>query len=268
MTYLRRSNVSEKKSRLATLGIVALFVVLFLVHYFFPRFYPSVFLPITSLFAKSESGFTGWIGNMARVASSKYSLVKENDGLRREIASREASALLLNDLRTENESLKALLGRTGEGHDVLGVILSRPPMSPYDTLIIDIGSVDGVEAGDKVYAEGDILIGDVAEAYAHQSKVDLFSAPGRIIPILLGKSGVQIQAVGRGAGNFSARLPVEIGVEEGDPIILPQIRPHTFGVVEKIMVDSSDSLQTMLFKAPANINEIRFVEVDIDTRVD
>lgn len=266
MTYLKRSNVSGRRARLATWGIAALFAALFLLHYLFPRLYPNLFLPIVNAIVKSESGALGWIADMGKVASSKYSLVKENASLRREIASRDSTALLLDNLRVENESLKARLGRSGQGRDVLGVVLSRPPISAYDTLIIDLGSSDGVGIGDRVYADGDILIGEVAETYSRQSKVALFSSPGRIVPIQLGRSGVQVQAVGRGAGNFSAKLPVEIGVEEGDPIILPQIRVHTFGVVEKVVVDSSDSLQTILFKAPVNINEIRFVEVDIDTR--
>jgi hypothetical protein len=59
-----------------------------------------------------------------------------------------------------------------------------------------------------------------------------------------------------------AKLPVEIDVNEGDTIVIPQIRPHAFGVVEKIVVDSSDSMQTILFKMPVNIHEFRFVRVD------
>ena len=61
-------------------------------------------------------------------------------------------------------------------------------------------------------------------------------------------------------------LPVEVGVQENDIILLPQIRPHTFGVVETVLVDSSDSLQTILFKSPVNINSLRFVEVDRNSK--
>jgi cell shape-determining protein MreC len=170
--------------------------------------------------------------------------------------------LLLDALKIENEDIKKALGRTGKGNDVLGVILSRPPMSPYDTLVIDVGSADGVKAGNKVYTEGEVLVGDIAEVFEHESKVSMFSTPGRIMPIIVGSTTIETQATGKGGGNFTAKFPVEIRIKEGDLIVTPQIRPHAFGVVERIVVDSSDSLQTILFKSPINIHEFRFVEVD------
>ncbi len=262
MTYLRRSNPAAKKGRMKTLFIVALLATAFLIHFFFPKAYPTIFYPVTSLFWKSESSSVGFFVRLGQLVSSKYSLVKENKRLRDEIMSRDSSTLLLDALRKENESLKNALGRTGKGDDVLGVILSRPPVSPYDTLIIDIGSDDGVKVGNKVYTDGDTVIGDIVEVYGNHSKVSLYSTPGRISPIIIGATNVETQAVGRGGGDFAAKLPVEIDVKEGDVIVMPQIRPHAFGVVEKIIVDSSDSLQTILFKMPANIHEFRFVQVD------
>lgn len=262
MTYLKRSNVSGKRSQMTTALIVAALLALFGVHYFFPTALPRVFLPVTSIFWQSESSTIGWFASMGKIVTSKYSLIKENKRLKNEIVSRDSSALMLSSLIEENENLKSALGRSATGDDILGVILSRPPMSPYDTLIIDIGTADGVAVGNKVYTEGDVLVGDIAEAYLHQSKVSLFSSPGRTTSILIGSSTVETLATGRGAGNYVAKLPVEVKIKKGDPIITPQIRMHTFGVVEEIMVDSSDSLQTILFKTPINIHEFRFVEVD------
>lgn len=199
---------------------------------------------------------------MVKIVQSKYSLVKENKRLSDEISSRDASMLLLDALRTENEELKKQLGRTGKGKDILGVILSRPPISPYDTLIIDIGTSDGVMVGNKVYTSGDTLVGDVVEAYEHTAKVSLFSTPGRETSILVGSSTIATQTVGKGGGNFSAKLPADVKIHVGDTILTTQIRPHAFGVVEEILIDSSDSLQTILFKSPINIHEFRFVQVD------
>jgi cell shape-determining protein MreC len=203
---------------------------------------------------------------MAKIVVSKYSLVKENERLIQEVASRDASALLVDSLKDENETLKATLGRTGNGNDILGVVLSRPPFSVYDTIVIDVGRTDGLQVGNKVYVEGDTLIGDVVEVYDHQAKVSLFSTPGRQMSVLVGKTNISAQATGRGLGNFVIHLPVEVGVQENDIILLPQIRPHTFGVVETVLVDSSDSLQTILFKSPVNINSLRFVEVDRNSK--
>jgi cell shape-determining protein MreC len=265
MTYLRRTNVAENRSRRLAIGIILGLVFLVFIQYTFPRFLPTIFYPITTFFWKTESGSVGIVVRMVQMVQSKYSLIKENKRLVDEVSSRDASMLLLGALKKENEELKNTLGRTTEGKVVLGVILSRPPVSPYDTLVIDIGAQDGLSVGNKVYTDGDILVGDVAEVYPRQAKVSLYSSPGRVVPVVIGSSNAETQATGRGAGNFIAKLPVELGVEEGDTIVMPQIRPHSFGVVERVMVDSSDSLQTILFKTPVNIHEFKFVEVDTDS---
>lgn len=262
MIYLKRSK-RPARGRAGTAFAVLGLIVLFGIGYFFPRAYPTVLYPITSLFWRSESSSVGFFISMTEVVRSKYGLIVENKRLSDEVAARDRSMLVIDALKSENESLKAALGRTGKGQYALGVILSRPPVSPYDTLIIDIGSAEGVATGDKVYAEGDALVGDIAEVYAHQSKVDLFSTPGRTTPVLVGTSTIAAEATGRGGGNFEVKLPVSASVSRGAVIVTPQIRAHVFGVVDSASVDPTDSLQTVLFKSPVNVSELRFVEVAI-----
>lgn len=244
------------------MAIVALLLFIFAIHYFFPSFYGSALSPAATALWSAENSSTGWLGDMLGLVRSKHSLVLENQALRREIASRDAGALLLAALQAENSSLKEALGRPDEGRDVLGVVLSRPPATMYDTLVLDVGTEQGVRPGDKVYADGSILIGDVAEAFRGSSKVSLFSTPGRSVPVLVGSSTAAVEAVGRGGGNLEARMPAELSVKVGDVIFLPQLRAHVFGVVEEVQVDSTDSIQTVLFKAPVNMHELRFVEVE------
>jgi len=262
MTYLRRSNVQAKKNRNLSILVIMGVVLLFAVHVAFPNFYAGLISPIASIAWKSESSVLGGFSRLGSLVRSKYALLIENGRLEREIESRDTGALLLESLRRENEELKALLGREHSGKDVLGLVLSRPPLTFYDTLIIDIGSSDGIVAGDKVYAGGTVLLGDVSEVFGATARVSLFSTPGRIVPVVFGSSTVQAQATGRGGGNFEARLPVDIEIRKGDSITFPHIRSHVFGIVEEIIVDSTDSLQTILFKAPVNMHELRFVEVE------
>jgi cell shape-determining protein MreC len=262
MTYLRRTNVTARKSRKTTGIIIAIIVVLFFVQYLFPRFYPTIFYPITSFFWSGESFATSTLGRLVQIVKSKYSLVKENERLSLEVTARDTSTLLVDSLKKENEDLKHALARTGKGDDILGIILSRPPVSPYDMFVLDVGTSDGILVGNKVYTDGDVLMGDVVETYAHESKVSLYSTPGRVVSVVIGSTNTEVQAIGRGGGNFMAKIPVELVVKVGDSIILPQIRSHVFGTVEKTIIDSADSLQTILFKAPINIHSIRFVQVD------
>ncbi len=261
MIYLKRSNPAAKKNRL-TISVVALFLaVLFGIHFFFPLFYPSLFYPIASLAWKTEKSLTGWFADTIGLVRSKYSLERENQRLRGEIISNEVSLLLLAGAKRENDELKAILGRRPEGDIILASVLVRPPVSPYDTLVIDAGSNDGVEVGDLVFADGDVLVGEIAEVYRRQSKVALFSTPGKKINVSLGEAGVRTEAVGRGGGNFSASVPSDAEIKESDTVIFSDMKLHTLGVIEKITIDSAGSFSIVLWKIPVNINEIRFVEV-------
>ena len=44
---------------------------------------------------------------------------------------------------------------------ILSAILSKPNQSPYDTLIIDVGTQEGLKTGDTVFALGNVPIGRI-----------------------------------------------------------------------------------------------------------
>lgn len=263
MTYLRRTNLGAKRSRAATAATVLAIAALVSVDFIFPSLYPSLLSPLASAAWKSEDATVGLFGRMARLVSSKMSLVRENASLRDEIRSHEADAYMIEALREENEAMKAALGRGTKAVEVLGVVLSRPPVSAYDTLALDVGSDDGVALGQRVYVGGSVLVGDIVEVSAGTAKASLFSTPGRETPVLIGAKKTSAQAVGRGGGNFLARLPAEVEVAVGDVIVAPQLRTNVFGVVEHIEVGATDSIQTIYFRAPFNMHELRYVEVDV-----
>lgn len=263
MIYLKRSNTTLKKNRLTTTVITLFLLLLFGIHFFFPRFYPSLFYPLTSLSWKTGHAVVGWFSNIGNLIRSKNNLIKENRGLEERVRSNQASLLELDILKKENENLKSILNRKPEGEMVLGVVLNRPPVSPYDTLIIDRGSERGLHVGDRVYVDGDILIGEVAEVYPTKAKISLFSTPGKKTSVMFVNSNIQTEATGRGGGNFSASAPFESNVREGDTIVIPNLKTHVFGIVENISTDKASSFSTILFKIPLNINDIRFVEVEI-----
>ncbi|PJE74080.1 MAG: hypothetical protein COV01_03205 [Candidatus Taylorbacteria bacterium CG10_big_fil_rev_8_21_14_0_10_41_48] len=263
MIYLKRSNPSARKEFKKKTGFVVFIAFLFLIHVVFPHAYGAVLYPVTSIFLKSGTFIGDTVSNYAELMSSKKSLIQENIRLRDEAVSLRPSLLILDSIRKENDTLRSLLGRHTSDNRVLAVVLSRPPFSPYDSLILDIGSTDGVFVGDKVYAATDILLGDISDVYSHTAKVNLFSSPGRKVPVLVGPSAIQVEAVGRGSGNFRAVLPSEVGIEKGDPVRFAQSKLNIVGVIEEIVVDSTDSLQEILFKMPLTLSEVSYVEVHV-----
>jgi len=196
------------------------------------------------------------------LVKTKQTIANENKKLR---ASVEQSRLLSRErnlLAEENRELKERLGR-GETpiNRVLAVVLSRPDQTPYDTLIIDAGTRDGVAVGDRVAAYETVILGTILVAYESTSLVKLFSSPDEEIEITIGEEYVPAVARGIGGGNFEASLPRGLSVREGDTVSFPSISTEIAGVVEKIKVQSADAFQSILFKIPVNLYELRYVEV-------
>ena len=91
----------------------------------------------------------------------KSSLIKENELLKSELAEKESFLADYASVLAENIKIKSLLGRTNTESTILGTILVKPNRSVYDTLILDIGSDDGVRVDTKVYVDGIIYVGDI-----------------------------------------------------------------------------------------------------------
>lgn len=178
-------------------------------------------------------------------------------------------------LEQENIELKHLLGRDVEyasttastsiqvpKDSVLATVLRRPPYSPYDSLMIDIGTAEGVVPSDRVLAPGNVLIGKVTEVYTNTSKVELYSNPGNTYDILIGKNNITATATARGGGVFEVVLPRDSGVAVGDVVQIPSITTVTFATVTAIVAEPARAFSTVLFSSPVNINQLRWVVVE------
>ena len=171
-------------------------------------------------------------------------------------------------LYQENIELKARLGRDARVKRILGAVLLRPPATPYDTLVIDIGGDDGVAAGDAVSAGGTTVIGTVSQVYARAARVMLYSAPGQKYDALLrpstslGTGGMVPLAVeGQGGGSLRAHVPAGTAVSLDDVAILPGIVGGRSAVVSRVEHADGESFITLYFSLPVNVSSLRFVEV-------
>src|SRR3989304_2204585 len=95
----------------------------------------------------------------------------------------------------------------GEQQAVVARVISKPPRSFYDTLVVDAGSKEGIQVGEKVLYGDNIMIGEIAEVFEKTSKVRLFSSSGEVIDVTIGKRAVPALAVGIGGGNFEIQIP-------------------------------------------------------------
>ncbi len=199
---------------------------------------------------------------------SKQSLITENVALREETSALRRQTFQTKLLERENMELKALLGRkdADKNNDLLAVVLRGTDVTPYDLLIIDTGTGDGVVAGDLVTVDGDVAIGFVQEVFASTATVLLFSAPREKTSVMIGTASSSVPAVaeGQGGGTFLALLPREVSVAEGDPVSLSTLDNALFAQVERVEIDPADSFAHVYFKNPVNANTLRFVTVKRD----
>lgn len=259
MNFRRQRN---DRGKMAAAVFAAFFLVALWV---FPVFFSTlsraalvVLAPI--LRAKTEA--TVSVAKSPTLVRSRADLIAENKKLRREIETLIARDKERVTLKKENAEMKELLGRrVKEPNGALAAVLSKPPVAPYDTLLIDSGDDDGVAIGDYVRAYGETVIGRVVAVSRSTARVKLFSSPGEKFEVIAGKANISAEAEGLGGGNFRIRLPRGVDVSEGDSVIIPLISQSAAGVVAVVRFTPNDSFQDVFFKSAVNLFELRWVEV-------
>ena len=265
MNYrLRSSSVEgrERSSRHRKMWVaIAVLVGIVVLHTLWGR---QVLTALAVPVWQSQHTLGGWWAENIVVLKSKQALIRENLRLMDELNDVRVNIFMNQVLKKENEDLKMLLGKRPENiKSVIAAVLVRPPKTPYDVLVIDAGSVDGVMVGDVVLADGTVYIGEVTEVLPHSAKVEMYSSPDKKSSVMIGADGVEAEAIGQGGGNFEVRLPREVEVANGDIIVMPSVTSNIFGSVSQIEVRDKDSFQKILFKNPLNISDLLWVEVII-----
>ena len=200
--------------------------------------------------------------NISSNFASKKSLNIENQNLKDIKASLESELTNYKTLEEENISLKEILGRVSVNEDfILGTILAKPFTTLFDTLFIDIGSEQGLEIGDLVFAYGNIPIGKISNTEKNTSTVTLFTNAGEKTSGIISSQNIYIDLVGRGGNNFEIILPRDLILTKGEDIVLSGIHPYVLAKVEGIISDDRESYQKALLISPVNIQELKFVQV-------
>ena len=212
-------------------------------------------------------------GKLQEVTSyflSKNSLYDQNQKLQADVAFNNARMSNYDSVVAENVSLKEILGRlpaqAGKNEKVpmiLAAILSKPNQSIYDTLVIDVGTKQGIKEGNTVFALGNVPIGLVDFAYENSAKVVLFSNPGKKTQVVISNKNIFMEIVGRGGGNFEIILPRDFILQKGDQVVMPGVNSYLLAITETIISDPRDPFIKALLTSPVNVQELKFVEVEM-----
>ncbi len=246
----RRQNIISNPIKI----VFSITILLIIINFFFPRLLSSTFTIIVSPFWNIEQNVK--YGNSFVSVSN---LIKENEDLKKKIEENESKYYFLEYIEKENITLKEIMNHSRGGESILAMIMKKPPFSAYDIFIIDMGIKDGIEEGDRVYALGNILIGEIAEAESHTSKVKLYSSYGERFNIFIGDNNIETVAIGMGGGSFQAELPRDTEIIVGDYVSIPDLTDSFTGKVYEIVKDPSEPFSKILIRQPVNIYELKWV---------
>jgi rod shape-determining protein MreC len=148
----------------------------------------AIFAPVSSVLdraLKPARDLINWVDETFDARGKNHQLEEELEGLRKEVVGSQAAL-------SENEELRALLKLDKSGaipaeSTVTGHVIGLDPTVWYSTVMIDVGSDDGVKVHDAV-VNGDGLVGEVNAVTGGVSKVLLISDHSsrigvRVVPV-------------------------------------------------------------------------------------
>lgn len=240
-------------------GIVIIFVLSILSYAHVQHLATPVALSVTEPVLKEQGVVRESFFGLLALIKTKSSLIIENRELRRQLAEEQGKHVLINMLRNDLENLAFGFAHLDE--KVVAPIISRPPVSLYDTALIAIDGPSSVEVGDYVAAAGGAVIGFVDAVFGKTARIRFFSSAGESHTFVLHKKNVPIVVVGVGGGMMQAVVPKDMDVEVGDVFVLPERRAAPVGTVAALGVASAGSLKVLGIMPLVNMQEIGFVGV-------
>jgi len=260
MIYIIKNKNNQYRKTIS--WILVVFICIFVgFQYFLPHFISALFTTLTRPYWRTE--FAVESGSLALTTD----LLKKNELLKKELADNAAKMAIVDSVNSENSELRTLLQLSSSTVSVpfiIAPVIKRPPFSFYDELIIDAGKDKKVSTTSLVFAVPNIPIGQVIDVFDQTAKVILFSSPGQKHEVLLGTNKIPAVAIGRGGGQYEVSIPRGLNIAVGDFVIYANLDAQPMGKI--IYIDSNSSLpfEKILFSAPVNIYQLRWVTVGIN----
>lgn len=197
------------------LGPVALALFVLVLIFAVLRFLlPGTLITVAKPFWYLGSSLSAGVGNAGSFFSDKTTLTKERDRLLAENAAMYAKGAALESRVTD---LERLLGdRTEPVPGILAGVLARPPVSPYDILIVDQGTDSRVQVGSRADGPGGMPLGEVESVSKTSARILLYSTSAKETESWIGEARIPVTLVGEGSGAMSAVVAREAGITVGD----------------------------------------------------
>lgn len=215
-TYSSTRNALFSSLPRVSLGVGALLFSLLVLAFRFvaPDAFFRVAAPafsVSDTFAAAVHGALGGFGDTAALAARVEALTAENAAL----------ANANRALTTRLAAIAPLAASSAGGPSVIAGVVSRPPESPYDSLIVAAGAADGVAAGQEAFAGDGTPVGVVSSVSGGFARVTLFSAPGVTTRGWIGDAALAVTLTGAGAGALTTTVARSADVSPGAVVYVP-----------------------------------------------
>ncbi|HEY0010793.1 MAG TPA: rod shape-determining protein MreC [Candidatus Paceibacterota bacterium] len=191
--------------------------------------------------------------------TSRAALVRTNEQLAAEVAALKVERATLAAKAGDFERL--LGGRTERAGGIVAGVMARPPVSPYDVLILDQGQEARIAYGHTVYGPGGVPLGTITETTARTSRATLYSSAGLVTEGWAGATRIPAKLIGTGAGGFDAEVPGTAGVAIGDQVFVPGPGALPIGSVVEIVTDPSSTSVVLRIRPLINPLSLTWVTV-------
>lgn len=259
---MKRSFFRKRNSLLGSGGVgpyalgVGVFILLLLgVRFLIPGTLTALSTPLWQLGSVSTAAST----NISALFSDRAKLIQARDALQTQNAALVTENRML--LEKANDIQKLVGTSTPEGGRVAAGVLARPPVSPYDTLVVNAGEVGQIRVGARVYGPGDVPLGAVASVSGTSATITLYSASGRVNDGWAGENRIPVTLTGAGAGAFRATVAREAGIQMGDIVYLPGPGALPVGRVVHVDTDPSSPKAVLQIQPAINIFSLTWVAI-------
>ncbi len=249
-------NSKKNTIRNAVLGI--LFVVFILVYG--KDFVSSAVSIVTTPLFFARHYLETSAGTVPVFVRGRIELLDQIRSLQEEVASHQGIDNTLRYITKENDELRSLLHASSSPRILAGVI-ARPPDTPYDILILDRGTDDGIVQHAPVFQGNGHAIGYVHRVFPHTAFVTLFSTPGAESTVYIYGPNIFSTAYGEGGGVIHLSVPQGIAIQKGDLVVLPSHDTGLIGTIDAIQSVPSEPEQHAYVTFMTPLQSMRLVSV-------
>ncbi len=201
---------------------------------------------------------------------------ERNAALEKEVLSLRKLENQVEELRQENERLRALL-QFGQSHTIEGSgqskaawVIARNPDTWFSSIIISRGSKDGIREG-AVVVTSQGLVGRVTKVAPHSANVMLITDPQSGVGAIIQRQSSRAMGVATGKGNVDGFLRMKFfnrdaDVRREDKVVtssLGQVFPKglPIGTVESVKTEDNGLVKTAYIRPAVDFNTIEEVLV-------